>query len=508
MPHPGTVAGLVAEEPLHEQLSRVFAVLRESPDRPVVIGPYGPVTGADFLARIAALATELHAHGAGPGAPVAILTAGDRAETITSRYAAHLLGAPIVYLRSANARSDHLLMPAAEQERVLRAVGVRILVADGSSQDRASALRATNPALRTVHADHAASGSLDRVPVHSWHPDETAAVYLTSGTTGTPRLVPHSARGRAALVALAAGPSARDYRPVLLAVTPVSHTISTMTDAILLEGGTVVLAPDAPAEEMADALVRYGVTDMYLPVPALYRFADHLAAHPVSLASLRRVTYSGTVAAPGRIAEAHRVLGDRINQQYGSTEAGGISSLGAADHFEPLLLGSVGRPYPWVQLRIDAPPDTAGEILVRSPTVMQGYPGAVDGFSDGWLRTGDLGRLDEYGYLHLTGRVGEVVKAHGIKIYPSAVARVLCEHPAVADAAVYGVRDGDSAEHLHAAVETRGGVRCADRDLAAHVAARLTPEHVPARFDRWARLPRTESGKPDVRQLREQEVSL
>jgi fatty-acyl-CoA synthase len=132
---------------------------------------------------------------------------------------------------------------------------------------------------------------------------------------------------------------------------------------------------------------------------------------------------------------------------------------------------------------------------------MAGYLGADSGgievLRDGWLRTGDLARWDRYGYLRLAGRVGNVIKSGGLKLDPAAIERVLLAHPAVHNAVVYGVRDHDYVEHVHAAVEPRPGVRCDTSALAAHVAATLSQIHVPSRVTVWDQLPLLSTGKPD-----------
>jgi fatty-acyl-CoA synthase len=116
---------------------------------------------------------------------------------------------------------------------------------------------------------------------------------------------------------------------------------------------------------------------------------------------------------------------------------------------------------------------------------------------DGWLHTGDLGHWDKYGYLHLEGRIGSVVKANGIKIHPSSVQDVLLRHADVANAVVYGIRDTEYAEHLEAAVQLSAGTRGSIDELRAHVAASLSAAHVPEKFFWWPEIPLNPSGKPD-----------
>jgi fatty-acyl-CoA synthase len=294
----------------------------------------------------------------------------------------------------------------------------------------------------------------------------------------------------------------------LLSVTPISHTTAPMADAALSGGGAVVLHNGFAAGEVLHAVAAHRVTDVYLAVPHLYRLLDHPGIADADLSSLRRVVYSGTPAAPARIAAAVEIFGDRLVQVYGTTETGGITSLTPLDHREPELLGTAGRPFPWVSLEIREPAAGAevargqtGEVWVRSPTTMAGYLDAEPA-EGGWVRTGDLGRWDRHGYLQLVGRTGDVVKSGGMKLYPAAIEQVLLGHPQVRDAVAYGVRDDDYVEHLHAAVELRDTGRCTVAELRKHVADALPATHVPEEISIWDRLPLGESGKPDRHLLR------
>jgi fatty-acyl-CoA synthase len=339
-----------------------------------------------------------------------------------------------------------------------------------------------------------------------YQPDDLALVDFTSGSTSLPQLVCQSFRTRQALIdrltASATGPA------TLLSVTPISHTTAPMVDATLAGGGIVVLHRGFDAQDVLDAVRELGITDIYLAVPHLYALLDHPTIADADVAGLRRVIYSGTPAATARIARAVEVFGDALTQVYGTTETGGISSLTDWDHREPELLGSVGRPFPWVDVRLCSPGSEvevergqAGEVHVRSDTVMTGYFDEAPP-PEGWHRTGDLALIDRYGYLRLVGRVGNVIKSGGLKLDPAAIERALLEHPAVHDAVVFAVRNRDLVEHVHAAVQRRPGVRCRREDLCAHVADVLSPAHAPASIAWWDTIPLNASGKPDLARLR------
>ena len=199
-------------------------------------------------------------------------------------------------------------------------------------------------------------------------------------------------------------------------------------------------------------------------------------------------------------------------QIYGTSEAAAITMLTPFEHSDPALLTTAGRPL-FTEVRIrddnderDLPAGEIGEILVRSPFGMTRYVGDPEltarTLRDGWLHTGDLGFLDARGYLTISGRRSEVIKANGIKIHPASLERVLMTHPAVAQAAVFAVVDRDRLEHVHAAVATHPGQpEPTEEELRELLGTRLSVKHVPGRIQIRAALPLTGIGKPDKARL-------
>jgi acyl-CoA synthetase (AMP-forming)/AMP-acid ligase II len=155
-------------------------------------------------------------------------------------------------------------------------------------------------------------------------------------------------------------------------------------------------------------------------------------------------------------------------------------------------LGSAGRPLLTTHLRIED-----GEILVQGPTVA---PGCAD--EDGWLHTGDLGRIDDEGFLYVTDRLGDVIVSGGENVLPAEVEEVLLRHPQVADAAAVGRADAEWQEAVTAVVVPRPGAAIDTEELRRHCAAELAGYKVPKRFEFVSELPRTASGKILRRALR------
>ncbi|WP_063782283.1 class I adenylate-forming enzyme family protein [Streptomyces vietnamensis] len=493
---------------------RILDALGKDPGRVVIDHADESVTAGRLAGSVRAATSLLHSRGVRPGDTVAVLTGPNRPSMLAARYAVHLLGATSVYVRSMNPRTDTETFSVATQARLLEDLRVSVLLVDDESAERGEWLtrRVPEVTLLTVPWGTETAGPLPaRLPEP--RPGDLATVEFTSGSTGRPKMVAQRYDTREELVGhLAHGLDPRGPA-TLLSVTPISHTTAPMADAVLGSGGRVVLHDEFDAGDVLDAFERHRVTDVYLAVPHLYRLLDHPAAPLTDLSSLRRITYSGTPAAPARVARAVELFGDVLIQVYGTTEAGGISSLNPLDHREPELLGSAGRPFPWVRVEIRGPGGgpqvergVTGEIWISSPTVTAGYLGdegrSRTVFRDGWLCTRDLGHWDRYGYLRLDGRIGDVIKHGGLKLDPAAIEEALMRHPQVRQATVFGVRDRDWVEQVHAAVELHSGAGHTSCDLRGYVAAQLTPEHTPVRVSVWPRLPLTPSGKPDRAYLR------
>lgn len=497
---------------------RILSALARDPHRIVVRWRTLTMTGHLLTSAIVRTSAMLRRFGVGPGTTVAVLTEANHPALLTARYAAHLLDAAVVHIRSINPRSDALMLPEDTQSTILRDTNAKVLLVDDAHLDRATSLsRAVPGHPRVVRLDVSTedvgpAGFLDHMPAGR------AVIGFTSGSTGQPKLVDQSFRMWHNMVSRLAASIDPGQPASMLAVTPLSHTAGPMLDAVLSRGGSVVLHENFDASEVLRAFRTLRITDVYLAVPHLYRLVDHPDISRTDLSSLRRVVYSGSPASPQRIAKAFRVFGAAINQVYGTTEAGGIASLNPLDHWERELLPTVGRPFPWVDVRIsdpktgqEVPRGEVGEVWVRSETTMDGYLGdpklTAEVLHGGWLRTGDTGRWDRYGCLRLVGRVGHVINSGGIKVYPSSVEQALLTHPSVTNAAVYAIRDLDGVEYPHAAVELHDGAACAPEQLRDHVARTLSPLHAPVAFTVWDRFPLDAAGRPDRACLRSHPVT-
>lgn len=264
------------------------------------------------------------------------------------------------------------------------------------------------------------------------------------------------------------------------------------------------------------AVARERITHLFLLPPLLYRLADHYAATPTDISSLRALSYSGCPASSTRIAEAVSLLGPVLVQVYGQHEAGLISILTTADHEagHPNRLRSVGRPLPGVDVEVRAtdgrPVDVGspGEIWVRTPTVMESYwkQPELTGqtLQEGWLHTGDLGFLDNDGYLTLMGRSKDMIVVVGGHVYPTELEHLINSHPRVTNSAVFAVPDRDGIEQVHAVVVRHTDADVGEQELRALIREVRGPMYVPAQISFADALPLTSAGKPDKTMLGQQ----
>jgi o-succinylbenzoate---CoA ligase len=317
--------------------------------------------------------------------------------------------------------------------------------------------------------------------------DELHCRILTSGTSGGPRPIGltygnHLWSAVGSAFNLGVEPTDR-----WLCCLPLFHVsgLSIVMRSVIY--GTAAVVHDRfDVDRVAAALEGDGVTVISLVATQLARLLEA----GVDLLPLRAALVGGGPV-PDAVLEEAVGRGATVVQTYGLTEtASQVTTLAPAD--AQRKLGSSGRPLLTTHLRI-----ADGEILVQGPTVA---PGCAD--EAGWLHTGDLGRIDDDGFLYVEDRLGDVIVTGGENVLPAEVEEVLLRHPAVADAAAVGRTDSEWQEAVTAVVVVRNGVEVSADDLRRHCQAELAGFKVPKRFEFASELPRTASGKLMRRELR------
>jgi fatty-acyl-CoA synthase len=492
----------------------LLEALREAPASPAFEHRDRIVSRGELLELVGRLAAALRAAGLGPGRGLGVSLAVSP-EAFAAQMAAHVLGCRVVGIRPG--------YTAGQLAHVLD-MGVDALLVDRStatSELLAAAGRTPILSLADLMAAPSEDGGAE--PVITARPDDVAFVAFTSGSTGNPKgcaitygaLTAHWAWQPRAWSPVAAE-LATGFRRSMLFGTLSSIVVMEFLAPCLLGGGTAVIPEDDGRPLFPYAIERHRISGSIITVPRLCQMLDLLRTEPADVSSLRALMVSGSPLSPDRLAEATDRLGPVVYQGYGQTEVGNIAMLTPGDIAggREALLASTGRPHPRVELSVrdeagrELGPGHDGEIFVRCPYQMKGYwgdPGETgDVLRDGWIRTRDLGHLDEEGYLYLVGRTRDVILVNAMVVYAGPIERVLASHPGVVDAYVTGAPDERTGEAVHAFVVPSGDRTfdgAVSAELAALVRAQLGEDSVPQTIRAVPGVPVAASGKPDKRAL-------
>jgi len=337
--------------------------------------------------------------------------------------------------------------------------------------------------------------------------EQVAAIIYTSGSTGEPKGVMLSHDN----LNFIAGRSSelRRLRPAdrIYGVLPVSHVfgLASVLYGTFYQGACINLVPRFEAEAVAQALAEDGIT-IFQGVPQMYSRLAALAEARDGLPAprLRYISCGGAPLDPALKSRVESIWGLPLHNGYGLTETSPTVTTTRVE--APAANDSTGPAIADVGLRIvdkdghSLPTGGIGEIQVSGRLVMKGYykapqQSAAVMTSDGYLRTGDLGRLDAHGNLYVVGRIKELIIRSGFNVYPPEVEGVLTAHPDVAAAAVLGNLGADGNEEVVAFLQARPGCRIDTTKLAAHANARLAPYKRPNRYRVLDELPATATGK-------------
>jgi long-chain acyl-CoA synthetase len=370
------------------------------------------------------------------------------------------------------------------------------------------------------------SDLLPRTPLSE---DDPAVIFYTSGTTGRPKgaisthrsmianlqntvfLLTANGMLLAALEREAGGtpkPESSGNQPVALFTSPLFHVSGCHSTLVVgyFGGLKLVMIEGRFDPEVALQLIEGERVTTWSTVPTMiWRTCEHPRRHDFDTSTVTSVAFGGSPSADElqrRIRETFPNVRGTSNA-YGLTETSSVATvLSGPDSLTKA--DSVGRPVPTVELAIDGAMDGdhhfTGEVLIRGPILMAGYwnkpEATAQALRHGWLHTGDVGHLDEDGYLFITDRVKDMIIRGGENIYCVEIENRLLEHPSVADAAVVGVKDEALGEEVKAVVELAPGATLDAAVLQRWVGETLAPFKVPSIVVEWdGKLPRNASGK-------------
>ena len=335
--------------------------------------------------------------------------------------------------------------------------------------------------------------------------DATQAIKFTGGTTGFPKGVKQPLRAWNANIVSQIHSLGLTSNDRYLVAAPLTHGTSTYMLPILASGGALIFSDDASPAGLLDSAERHRATLFFAPPTLVSALTEQQRRNPRDLRALRYLIYGGSPMRRKDILAAQDCFGPVLCTSYGQTEAPQIATFLSPAEMAGHDLASVGRPTILTQVGIVSPEGTAlpvgdpGEIVIRGDLVMTGYlhaPAQTEQtLVNGWLRTGDVGTLDDRGFLFLRDRIRDVIITGGFNVYPSDVEAVIATHPAVADCAVFGVPDEKWGEAVHVAVEVRPGLSFVPSELLKHVKHEIGSVKTPKEVHVVEHLPRSAVGK-------------
>jgi long-chain acyl-CoA synthetase len=513
----------------------LHAIAARKGDQPALIDERGTTSWSDFNERANRIIDALRQRGVRSGSTIALMT-GNRREAFEVTAAATHAGWVIVPVNwhwvedelayvvddsgaTALIVEDQFVdVGRAAVARLGTACPVRIVIGDGGADATASAAVQFE-----AYEDVMASGS----PAEAADQERGGPMFYTSGTTGFPKGVRSAltaAGGDIGMVELiCAGFSDVLGLPrdgVTLLEGPMYHSAQWVFTLfpLLGRGSSVVMRHRFDPAETLELIDRYGVTNIHLvPTQFLRMLKLPDAVRAGFDGSSLEVVFHG--AAPCPVAVKRSMLewwGPKVTEYYGGTEGGFLTMISGSEWLE--RPGSIGKALATIAVRvvddegIECPANTSGQIyfknLMGSDFEYHNAPEktAAAHSTDGYGTLGDIGYVDDDGFVFLSDRKIDMIISGGVNIYPAEIEGVLVAHPAVADAAVFGVPDEEFGEQVKAVVELVDGVEAADelgRQLIDHVREHLAGYKAPRSVEFSAQLPRTPTGKLIKRELRD-----
>ncbi len=460
-------------------------------------------TYAEFGAAAARVATLLERAGVEPGDRVGVMLPNTPAFAIAF-YGIMYCGAVAVPMNP--------LLKAREVSYYLSNSGAKALFAAPAFAEAASAAASEVGAQCWLVDDAGLADLIADLPEQESpvrRDDEDVAVILhTSGTTGKPKgaMLTHSNLGRNAEVSVRTlVETGQD--DVVMGCLPLFHVfgLTCGLNATVLSGGMLTLIPRFDPLKALEVIERDAVT-VFQGVPTMYSALLSVADQAPSgaMRSLRTCVSGGAALPVQVLTDFEKAFGCKVLEGYGLSESSPAAAFNHPDR--PRKAGSIGTPIEDIEMRVvdldgvEVPQGEVGQIQIRGHNVMKGYWNLPDATretitADGWLNTGDVGRVDEDGYFYIVDRTKDMIIRGGYNVYPREIEEVLYEHPAVAEAAVIGIPHDSLGEEVGAAVALKDGAAVTPEDLREYVKARVAAYKYPRRVWLLDALPKGPTGK-------------
>ncbi len=475
---------------------------------------------------------QVHAHaiahalqqepGLAAGAHIALLSAND---------------ARVVLLQLGINRADmawvslHPMNSVATNSQVLDYTDAKLLFFHSRFEPAVAAMKAAAPQLlRAVCIDRESEHgpSLDawtaampatRVVGTRADPAATTMLALTGGTTGPSKAAIHTVGSFGSAVAAMVHGFDLDRHTRHLAVAPLTHAAGFLGLAVAAAGGLTVVAPGFAPEGVLSAIERDRITHVILPPTAVYALLVHPKSRDTDFSSLRCIIVGSAPIAPEKTKEAVRLFGPVIHEVFGQAESGmpilhkpPADFMSAGGVFDEAALRSAGKSsmFSRVEVMNDEgrllEPGNHGEIVLQSPMLMAGYYKRPEATSEaaafGWHHTGDVGVMDERGFVTIVDRKKDMIVSGGYNIYSSEVEAAVMAHPGVLECAVIGVPDDKWGEAVKAVLQTKPGCSVTEEEIITLCKKTLGSVKAPKTVEVRETLPRSEMGKVLKREIR------
>ncbi|KRB72748.1 AMP-dependent synthetase [Nocardioides sp. Root190] len=459
---------------------------------------------AAFAAAVRRLAGRLAELGISPGDNVAVMLP-NCAEIVTTMFAAWHHGSALTPVNPALTDDEALYQ--------LEDSASAVLVGEERARALAEQLEIAWVDVSSIHAgSHAGPGShLPESPPLA-QPDDFALVIYTSGTTGRPKGVLLDHANISAMSSSLVEHFQLTADDTSLLVLPLFHANGLIASvvSVLRAGGDVVVAPRFSPSTFWDLVEAHRPT-YFSAVPTMYAVLDATTEREVDTSSLRFVICGAAPMPAELITRFEQRFGIAVVEGYGLSEGSVASTINPVTG--PRKPGTVGIALPGQEVAVISttgehlPTGLRGEVVIRGANVMRGYLGRPEETTkvlrNGWLHTGDVGTIDEDGYLRIVDRIKELIIRGGENIYPKEIEECLYGHPAVLEAAVVGQPDPVLGEVPVAYVAAKPGLAVSEDELRAHCAASLARYKVPEAVHVLAELPKNSVGKLVKARLRE-----
>lgn len=464
------------------------------------------------------VANAIHKAGFGPG---------DRMATMLPNSFELLTIAFGIYKSGATYSPLNMMVGDKDIEYIISDAQIKVIFVDASLKERISGLKGDMASVKKIVVINAPAekentryedfikGASDDDPGPNVAADSECLVVYTGGTTGRSKGVVHTQYTLALNILAHCALGYIESDDVFLLMTPLSHSAGWQLYSGACMGAKFIIESQFDPFKLMELVGKEKVTKLFLVPTIIYVMLDILKQQKYDLSSLQSLFYGASPIQANRLEEALQAFGPILIQKYGLVECPNmITALSVADHLEaktnPELLKSCGKADIMVTVKIaddkdqELPRGELGEILVRSPYLMKEYLNQPDVTAEtlrgGWLHTGDMGRMDEEGYVYIMDRKKDMIISGGMNVYPAEVEAIISQHPRVKQVSVIGVPDDKWGETVTAVVVPNGTLE--EGEIKEYCKGKLAKFAQPKKVVIQDSLPLTIIGKVDKKTLR------